>query len=47
MSKVESYNKILIQLINHHKKAVETAKKTVSTNIQMLTLFITTVRITS
>jgi hypothetical protein len=34
-------NKILMQLINHHKKAAEAAKNKVSTEVQMLTLFIT------
>jgi hypothetical protein len=33
-------NKILMQLINHHKKMAEAAKKKVSKNIQMLNLFI-------
>jgi hypothetical protein len=40
VAKAESDNKILIELINHHKKAAKAAKKMVSTDVQMLTLFI-------
>jgi methionine synthase II (cobalamin-independent) len=47
VAKAESDNKILMQLINHHKKAVEAVKKTVSTYVQMLTLFITSLIITN
>jgi hypothetical protein len=54
VTKAESDNKILMQLINHHKKVAEatkktaeTAKKTVSTDVQMLTLFITSLIITN
>jgi hypothetical protein len=36
LSKVEKDNKILMQLINHHKKSAEAAKNMVSTNAQML-----------
>jgi hypothetical protein len=36
-------NKILMQLINHHKKMVEEAKNNVSTDVQILTLFITSI----
>jgi hypothetical protein len=38
---MEEDNTILVQLINHHKKAVEAVKNKVSTYVQMLTLFIT------
>jgi hypothetical protein len=41
LAKVEKDNKILMQLINHHKKLAEAAKNKVSTDVQMLTLFIT------
>jgi hypothetical protein len=41
LAKVESNNKILVQRINYDKKTAEVAKKKVSTNIQLLTLFIT------
>jgi uncharacterized protein (DUF305 family) len=47
VAKAESDNKVLMQLINHHKKAVEVAKKTVSTDVQILTLFITSLIITN
>jgi hypothetical protein len=47
MAKAGSGNKIMIQLINHHKKAVEAAKKTVSIDVQMLILFITSLIITN
>jgi hypothetical protein len=47
VAKVESDNKILMQLINHHKKVMEAAKKTVSTDVQMLTLFNTSLIITN
>jgi hypothetical protein len=40
LAKAEEDNKILMQLINHHKKMAEAAKNEVSPNIQMLTLFI-------
>jgi hypothetical protein len=33
-------NKILIQLINHYKKTAEATKNKVSTDVQMLNLFI-------
>jgi hypothetical protein len=41
LAKAEKDNKILMQLINHHKKLVESAKNKVSTYVLMLTLFIT------
>jgi hypothetical protein len=47
LTKAESDNKILMQLINHHKKTAETTKKKVSTEVQMLTLFITSLIITN
>jgi hypothetical protein len=34
-------NKILMQLINHHKKTAETTKNNVSKDVEMLNLFIT------
>jgi hypothetical protein len=44
----EEDNKILMQLINHHKKKMaEEAKNKVSTYVQMLTLFITSLIITN
>jgi hypothetical protein len=46
LAKVESNNKILMQLLNHHKKMVKAAKK-VSTFVQILTLFITSLIITN
>jgi hypothetical protein len=47
LAKVEKDNKILMQLINHHKKSTEAAKNKVRTYIQMLTLFITSLIITN
>jgi hypothetical protein len=41
LAKATEDNKILMQLINHHKKTGEESKNKVSTNVQMLTLFIT------
>jgi hypothetical protein len=41
LTKMESDNKILMQLINHHKKMEEAVTNKVSTDVQMLTLFIT------
>jgi hypothetical protein len=41
LTKMESDNKILMQLINHHKKTEEAVTNKVSTDVQMLTLFIT------
>jgi hypothetical protein len=41
LKKVNNDNKILMQLINHHKKTVEAAKNRVSKYVQMLNLFIT------
>jgi hypothetical protein len=36
-------NKIMMQLINHHKKMVEAAKNKVRRDVQILNLFITLV----
>jgi hypothetical protein len=47
LAKEESANKILMQLINHHKKTVEAAKKKVSTNVQILTFSIASLIITN
>jgi hypothetical protein len=47
LAKAESHKKVLMQLINHHKKATEVAKNKVSTYVQMLTLFITSLIITN
>jgi hypothetical protein len=41
LAKTEKDNKILIQLINHHKKMTEGDKNKVSTNVQILNLFVT------
>jgi ribosomal protein L18E len=43
LAKVEKDNKILMQLINHHKKMAEATKNKVSRDVQMLNLFITIV----
>jgi hypothetical protein len=43
LEKKDKDNKILIQLINHHKETAEVAKNNVSRDIQMLNLFITMV----
>jgi ribosomal protein L18E len=43
LEKAEKDNKILMQLINHHKKMAEAAKNKVSRDVQMLNLFITMV----
>jgi hypothetical protein len=47
LAKARPDSKILMQLINHHKKTIEAAKKKVSTYVQMLTLFITSLIITN
>jgi hypothetical protein len=47
LAKVEKDNKILIQLINHHKKMAEAIKNKVSTYVQILNLFITSLIITN
>jgi hypothetical protein len=47
LAKAEMDNKILMQLINHHKKLAEAAKNKVSTDSQMLTLFITSHTLTN
>jgi hypothetical protein len=47
MSQAEKDIKILMQLINHHKKTTEAVKNKVSTDVQMLTLFITNLIITN
>jgi hypothetical protein len=41
LEKADKDNKILIQLINHHKKTAEMVKNKVSRDVQMLNLFIT------
>jgi hypothetical protein len=41
LAKAEEDNKILMQLINHHKKRAEATKNKVSTNFQIISLFIT------
>jgi hypothetical protein len=43
LEKKDKNNKILMQLINHHKKTAEVAKNKVSIVVQMLNLFITMV----
>jgi hypothetical protein len=43
LEKVENDNKILMQLINNHKKMAEAAKNKVSRDVQILNLFITMV----
>jgi hypothetical protein len=43
LEKAQKDNKILIQLINHHKKTAQVAKNKVSRDVQMLNLFITMV----
>jgi hypothetical protein len=43
LEKVDKDNKILMQLINHHKKTTNVAKNKVSRDIQILNLFITMV----
>jgi hypothetical protein len=43
LEKKDKVNKILIQLINHHKKTAEAIKNKVSKDVQMLNLFITIV----
>jgi hypothetical protein len=40
LEKAEKDKKILMQLINHHKKTAEAAKNRVSRDFQMLNLFI-------
>jgi hypothetical protein len=47
LTKAELDNKILVQKINHDKKTVEAAKTKVSTYVQILTLFITSLIITN
>jgi hypothetical protein len=47
LTKAEKDNKIVIQLINHHKKTVEAAKNKVSRDVQILNLFITSLIITN
>jgi hypothetical protein len=44
---VEDDNKVLMQLINHHKKSTKVDKNKVSTYVQMLILFITSLIITN
>jgi hypothetical protein len=43
LEKVDKDNKILMQLINHHKKTMNVAKNKVSRDVQILNLFITMV----
>jgi hypothetical protein len=43
LEKAEKNKKILMQLINHHKKTTEVANDRVSRDFQMLNLFITMV----
>jgi hypothetical protein len=47
LARAEMDNKILMQLINHHKKTAEAAKNKVSRDVQMLNLFITSLIITN
>jgi hypothetical protein len=47
LAKAEEDNKILMQLIKHQKKTAEEAKNKVSTYVQMLILFITSLIITN
>jgi hypothetical protein len=41
LEKTENDKKILMQLINHHKKTAEAIKNRVSRDFQILNLFIT------
>jgi hypothetical protein len=43
LEKMNKDNKILMQLINHHKKTTKMTKNKVSRDVQMLNLFITMV----
>jgi hypothetical protein len=43
LEKAERDKKMLMQLINHHRKTAEVAKNRVSRDVQMLDLFITMV----
>jgi hypothetical protein len=43
LEKAEKDKKILMKLINHHKKKAEVAKNRVSRDVQILNLFITIV----
>jgi hypothetical protein len=47
LAKAESENKILVKRIKYDKKTMEVAKKKVSTNVQMFTIFITSLIITN
>jgi hypothetical protein len=47
LAKVEKDNKFLMWLINYHKKSTEATKNKVSIDVQMLTLFITSLIITN
>jgi hypothetical protein len=47
LAKVEEDSKILMHLINHHKMMADEAKNKVSTYVQMLILFITSLIITN
>jgi hypothetical protein len=43
LKKKDNDNKIMIQLIKHHKKTAEAAKNKVSRDVQIINLFITMV----
>jgi hypothetical protein len=47
LAKAESDKKIMVQRINYDKKTAEATTKKVSTNVQMLTIFITSLIITN
>jgi hypothetical protein len=47
LAKAEKDNKILMQLINYHKKTMDVTKNKMSTDVQMLNLFITSLIITN
>jgi hypothetical protein len=47
LSKAEKDNKILMQLINRRKKSAEVAKNKVIIDVQILSLFITSLIITN
>jgi hypothetical protein len=47
LANAEKDNKIQMQLINHHKKTTKAAKNKVSTYVQILILFVTSLIITN
>jgi hypothetical protein len=47
LAKAESDIKILVQRINYDKKMMKEAKKKVSTNVKIFTIFITSLIITN